>query len=142
MFIRKTEFQRISDKFFSFQKLPVNYGPKNWGCPICSKRFKAPSDTKRHILKHTGEKPFACVLCSRKFAQKAHLDKHMKNKHYIPWRGGSMLSPYSMRALFSFNFVFVVIDVKPYSVWSFCCVRLSVLFSIFTEFLVDFSSCQ
>ena len=138
MFIRKTEFQRISDKFFSFQKLPVNYGPKNWGCPICLKRFKAPSDTKRHILKHTGEKPFACVLCSSKFAQKAHLDKHMKNKHYIPWRGGSMLS---MRALFSFNFVLSLI-FSHILFGLFCCVRLSVFFSIFTEFLVDFSSCQ
>ncbi|CDQ84037.1 unnamed protein product [Oncorhynchus mykiss] len=47
-----------------------------YSCPICSKRFDAPSKLQRHSLIHTGQRSYQCPTCLKTFRQKAHLKVH------------------------------------------------------------------
>uniref|UniRef100_A0A672KW46 C2H2-type domain-containing protein n=1 Tax=Sinocyclocheilus grahami TaxID=75366 RepID=A0A672KW46_SINGR len=54
-----------------------------YDCPVCHKRFGAPSNLKRHGLIHTNQRPFQCSICCRAFRERSHLKVHMKI-HNVP----------------------------------------------------------
>uniref|UniRef100_A0A673JHJ0 C2H2-type domain-containing protein n=1 Tax=Sinocyclocheilus rhinocerous TaxID=307959 RepID=A0A673JHJ0_9TELE len=54
-----------------------------YDCPVCHKRFGAPSKLKRHGLIHTNQRPFQCSICCRAFRERSHLKVHMKI-HNVP----------------------------------------------------------
>lgn len=47
-------------------------------CPVCHKRFGAPSKLKRHSLIHTDQRPFPCSICCRAFKDLARLKAHVR----------------------------------------------------------------
>ncbi|XP_058612521.1 zinc finger protein 770 [Onychostoma macrolepis] len=47
-------------------------------CPVCHKRFGAPSKLKRHCLIHTNQRPFQCSICCRAFRERSHLKVHIR----------------------------------------------------------------
>ncbi|XP_026088927.1 zinc finger protein Xfin [Carassius auratus] len=60
------------------QKSNSNGSKRVYDCPVCKKRFGAPSKLKRHCLIHTNQRPFQCSLCSRAFRERYHLNIHIK----------------------------------------------------------------
>ncbi|XP_042337441.1 sal-like protein 1, partial [Plectropomus leopardus] len=83
---------------------------KNTYCDICGKTFACQSALDIHYRSHTKERPFICSTCSRGFSTKGNLKQHMLTHQMrdfpshllqpsIPDRGGSMLSPDSLKAL-------------------------------------------
>ena len=56
-------------------------GEKNYGCDVCSKRFRVKSELVRHKLIHSETKPFVCVECGLAFRQKRYLNNHIKSRH-------------------------------------------------------------
>ncbi len=54
-----------------------------YDCPVCHKRFGAPSKLKRHCLIHTNQRPFQCSICCRAFRERSHLKVHFRT-HNIP----------------------------------------------------------
>ncbi|XP_050994357.1 zinc finger protein 235-like [Labeo rohita] len=50
-------------------------------CPVCHKRFAAPSKLKRHHLIHTNQRPFQCSICSSAFRERSHLKVHFRTMH-------------------------------------------------------------
>ena len=58
----------------------VNYIPRRYTCPHCSKAFRSKSDLSIHAVVHTKEKSFRCDLCQAQFSQKASLKDH-QNVH-------------------------------------------------------------
>ena len=59
------------------EKEPIKFGPRKYGCPICSKIMQTTTEIKRHILIHTGEKPFSCNECGKAYNQKSTLKRHI-----------------------------------------------------------------
>uniref|UniRef100_A0A4W5KLY8 C2H2-type domain-containing protein n=1 Tax=Hucho hucho TaxID=62062 RepID=A0A4W5KLY8_9TELE len=59
-----------------FQNKPTIHARGRYCCPICSKRFDAPSKLQRHSLIHTGQRSYQCPTCLKTFRQKAHLKGH------------------------------------------------------------------
>ncbi|XP_051954979.1 zinc finger protein 770 [Xyrauchen texanus] len=49
-----------------------------YDCPICLKRFGAPSKLKRHYLIHTDQRPFPCSICCHAFRQLSNLKVHIR----------------------------------------------------------------
>ncbi|XP_026147156.1 zinc finger protein 770-like [Carassius auratus] len=54
-----------------------------YDCPVCRKRFGAPSELKRHCLIHTNQRPFQCSICCRAFRERSHLKVHIRT-HDVP----------------------------------------------------------
>jgi len=55
-----------------------NCNGKKRVCPVCHKRFGAPSKLKRHCIIHTDQRPFQCTICLRTFRHLSHLKAHMR----------------------------------------------------------------
>nr|XP_029487559.1 zinc finger protein 770-like [Oncorhynchus nerka]XP_029487560.1 zinc finger protein 770-like [Oncorhynchus nerka] len=89
----ETDYKKTSDVFDStpthhsligqskqrnciLQKKPTIHGRGRYCCPVCSKRFGAPSKLQRHSLVHTGQRSYQCPTCPKTFRQKAHLKVH------------------------------------------------------------------
>ncbi len=51
------------------------FGPGDYECNICHKKFVKKSYWKRHELSH--EKKFSCNICGREFMHNTHLTQHM-----------------------------------------------------------------
>nr|CAD7203619.1 unnamed protein product [Timema douglasi] len=49
-----------------------------YSCNVCSLKFRAKSDLKRHSFTHVADKPFNCGDCGAKFNQLAHLRNHTR----------------------------------------------------------------
>ena len=47
-------------------------------CEICSKRFTANNDLKKHLRIHSDGKPFICGACSKKFCTYSNLENHIR----------------------------------------------------------------
>ncbi len=60
-----------------------NGNKRVYDCPVCHKRFGAPSELKRHCLIHTNQRPFQCSICCRAFRERSHLKVHFRT-HNIP----------------------------------------------------------
>ncbi|ROL55305.1 Zinc finger protein 770 [Anabarilius grahami] len=60
------------------QSVTENCSGKKRVCPICHKRFGAPSKLKRHFLIHTDLRPFQCSICCRGFKYLYHLKSHLR----------------------------------------------------------------
>ncbi|XP_050994351.1 zinc finger protein 236 [Labeo rohita] len=55
-----------------------NRNKRVYDCPVCHKRFAAPSKLKRHCLIHTNQRPFQCSICSSAFRERSHLKIHLR----------------------------------------------------------------
>uniref|UniRef100_A0A671LSW2 Zinc finger protein Xfin-like n=1 Tax=Sinocyclocheilus anshuiensis TaxID=1608454 RepID=A0A671LSW2_9TELE len=55
-----------------------NGSKRVYDCPVCHKRFGAPSKLKRHCLIHTNQRPFQCSICSSVTTQNEDKDVNMK----------------------------------------------------------------
>uniref|UniRef100_A0A8C1X7J2 C2H2-type domain-containing protein n=1 Tax=Cyprinus carpio TaxID=7962 RepID=A0A8C1X7J2_CYPCA len=55
-----------------------NGNKRVYECPVCLKRFGAPSKLKRHCLIHTNQRPFQCSICCRAFRERSHLKCHVR----------------------------------------------------------------
>uniref|UniRef100_A0A9J8B0W7 Zinc finger protein 770 n=1 Tax=Cyprinus carpio carpio TaxID=630221 RepID=A0A9J8B0W7_CYPCA len=55
-----------------------NGSKRVYDCPVCHKRFGAPSELKRHCLIHTNQRPFQCSICCRAFRERSHLKVHIR----------------------------------------------------------------
>ncbi len=55
-----------------------NGSKRVYECPVCLKRFGAPSKLKRHCLIHTDQRPFQCSICCRAFRERSHLKAHFR----------------------------------------------------------------
>ncbi|XP_059354990.1 zinc finger protein ZFP2 isoform X2 [Carassius carassius] len=60
------------------QRKNSNGSKRVYDCPVCKKRFGAPSKLKRHCLIHTNQRPFQCSLCCRAFRERSLLNVHIK----------------------------------------------------------------
>uniref|UniRef100_A0A8C2DMG3 C2H2-type domain-containing protein n=1 Tax=Cyprinus carpio TaxID=7962 RepID=A0A8C2DMG3_CYPCA len=58
------------------QRKNSNGNKRVYDCPVCQKRFGAPSKLKRHCLIHTNQRPFQCSMCCRAFRERYHLNRH------------------------------------------------------------------
>lgn len=47
-------------------------------CPICHKKFYAPTKMKSHLTMHYGVKPFSCDVCGKSFRLRMNMVKHKK----------------------------------------------------------------
>ncbi|XP_016123361.1 zinc finger protein 770-like [Sinocyclocheilus grahami] len=56
-----------------------NGNKRVYECPVCLKRFGAPSKLKRHGLIHTDQRPFQCSICFRAFRERSHLKVHFRS---------------------------------------------------------------
>ncbi len=65
------------------QSKNFNGSERVYDCPVCHKRFGAPSKLKRHRLIHTNQRPFQCSICCRAFRERSHLKVHFRT-HNIP----------------------------------------------------------
>ncbi len=66
-----------------WQSENFNGSRKVYDCPVCHKRFGAPSKLKRHCIIHTNQRPFQCSICCRAFRERSHLKVHFRT-HNIP----------------------------------------------------------
>ncbi|XP_016408168.1 zinc finger protein 770-like [Sinocyclocheilus rhinocerous] len=60
------------------QRNNSNVNKRVYDCPVCHKRFGAPSVLKRHCLIHTNQRPFQCSICCRAFRERSHLKVHIR----------------------------------------------------------------
>ncbi|XP_026051057.1 zinc finger protein 770-like [Carassius auratus] len=66
-----------------WQSKNCNRSKRVYDCPVCHKRFGAPSELKRHCLIHTNQRPFQCSICCRAFRERSHLKVHIRT-HDVP----------------------------------------------------------
>ncbi|CAD5115004.1 DgyrCDS4026 [Dimorphilus gyrociliatus] len=52
-----------------------------WPCPVCDKKFKALSCTKRHIYSHIRTHMHFCVICSKSFMRPEQVRNHARVHH-------------------------------------------------------------
>uniref|UniRef100_A0A9J7YM69 Zinc finger protein 770 n=1 Tax=Cyprinus carpio carpio TaxID=630221 RepID=A0A9J7YM69_CYPCA len=72
----QTEDNDVSSKVW--QNKNSNGSKRVYDCPVCHKRFVAPSELKRHCLIHTNRRPFQCSICCRVFRERSHLKVHIR----------------------------------------------------------------
>uniref|UniRef100_A0A8C1X4T7 C2H2-type domain-containing protein n=1 Tax=Cyprinus carpio TaxID=7962 RepID=A0A8C1X4T7_CYPCA len=72
----QTEDNDVSSKVL--QSKNSNGSKRLYDCPVCHKRFVAPSELKRHCLIHTNRRPFQCSICCRVFRERSHLKVHIR----------------------------------------------------------------
>ncbi|XP_058612002.1 zinc finger protein 770-like [Onychostoma macrolepis] len=77
----QTEDNDVNAKVW--QSKNSNVSKRVYDCPVCHKRFGAPSKLKRHCLIHTNQRPFQCSICCRAFRERSHLKIHFRT-HNIP----------------------------------------------------------
>ncbi len=77
----QTEDNDVNSKVWQSEN--SNGSKKVYDCPVCHKRFGAPSKLKRHCLIHTNQRPFQCSICCRAFRERSHLKVHFRT-HNIP----------------------------------------------------------
>ncbi|XP_067274642.1 zinc finger protein 665 [Pseudorasbora parva] len=79
---------QIEDKDVNVNVLQTeNCNGKKRVCPVCHKRFGAPSKLKRHCLIHTDYRPFQCSMCCRAFRDFSHLKAHIRtHTKSVKWR--------------------------------------------------------
>ncbi len=77
----QTEGNDVNSKVW--QSNNSNGSKRVYDCPVCNKRFGAPSKLKRHCLIHTNQRPFQCSTCCRAFREHSHLKVHFRT-HNIP----------------------------------------------------------
>ncbi|XP_016086166.1 zinc finger protein 770-like isoform X2 [Sinocyclocheilus grahami] len=65
------------------QRKNSNRQKRVYDCPVCHKRFGAPSKLKRHCLIHTNQRPFQCSICCNAFRERSHLKTHVRT-HNVP----------------------------------------------------------
>ncbi|XP_016373141.1 zinc finger protein 770 [Sinocyclocheilus rhinocerous] len=65
------------------QRKNSNGNKRVYDCPVCHKRFGAPSKLKRHCLIHMNRRPFECSICCRAFRERCHLKVHIRT-HNVP----------------------------------------------------------
>uniref|UniRef100_A0A8C2HNN3 C2H2-type domain-containing protein n=1 Tax=Cyprinus carpio TaxID=7962 RepID=A0A8C2HNN3_CYPCA len=70
------------------QRKNSNGHKRVYDCPVCQKRFGAPSKLKRHCLIHTNQRPFQCSMCCRAFRERYHLNVHIRT-HNVPVKQGT-----------------------------------------------------
>ncbi|XP_051511434.1 zinc finger protein 770 isoform X2 [Myxocyprinus asiaticus] len=77
-------YVNVNDSFpippWNTQSVTENCNGKKriYDCPICLKRFGAPSKLKRHYLIHTDQRPFPCSICGHAFRQLSNLKIHIR----------------------------------------------------------------
>ena len=54
----------------------IHKGIKNWGCPICHKRFYLQEKLTDHVKRHLGQKDFVCTVCTAAFVEPSGLRRH------------------------------------------------------------------
>ena len=54
----------------------IHKGIKNWGCPICHKRFYLQEKLTDHVKRHLGQKDFVCTVCRAAFVEPSGLRRH------------------------------------------------------------------
>ncbi|XP_016310969.1 zinc finger protein Xfin-like [Sinocyclocheilus anshuiensis] len=75
------------------QRKNSNVNKRVYDCPVCHKRFGAPSELKRHCLIHTNQRPFQCSICCRAFRERSHLKVHIRT-HINPVKRTRSLHSY------------------------------------------------
>ncbi len=53
----------------------------NNSCPVCLKKFKKPTQVRRHLCVHTGQRPHQCNLCGKSYTQRNSLLIHVRTVH-------------------------------------------------------------
>lgn len=79
----------ICHKNFSTKKnlsrhLSLHKNEKKYKCSFegCNKAYLRSDHLKRHLISHSdNKKPFSCSKCIMRFSNKAHLKRHVDNKH-------------------------------------------------------------
>ncbi|XP_026147237.1 zinc finger protein 236-like isoform X2 [Carassius auratus] len=72
----QNEDKDVNEKLL--QRKNSNVSKRVYDCPVCHKRFGAPSELKRHCLIHTNQRPFQCSICCRAFRERSHLKVHIR----------------------------------------------------------------
>uniref|UniRef100_A0A673JH63 C2H2-type domain-containing protein n=1 Tax=Sinocyclocheilus rhinocerous TaxID=307959 RepID=A0A673JH63_9TELE len=76
--LQKASGWRKTKKLRRKKKPNSNVNKRVYDCPLCHKRFGAPSELKRHCLIHTNQRPFQCSICCRAFRERSHLKVHIR----------------------------------------------------------------
>ncbi|XP_073709340.1 uncharacterized protein znf770 [Garra rufa] len=76
-----TQSENIDVNVKVWQSKNSNRSKRVHECPVCHKRFGAPSKLKRHCLIHTNQRPFQCPICCSAFRERSHLKVHIRTMH-------------------------------------------------------------
>ena len=61
--------------------LQIKFGPGDFRCPYCCKKFATGYNLRNHMRVHTGEQPFSCQFCSKRFTQASNRTSHIRKYH-------------------------------------------------------------
>ncbi|XP_052442379.1 zinc finger protein 770 [Carassius gibelio] len=82
-----------------WQSKNCNRSKRVYYCPVCRKRFGAPSELKRHCLIHTNQRPFQCPICCRAFRERSHLKVHFSTHNIREKRSAPSIQSYRVNSV-------------------------------------------
>ena len=82
----KLGIYHILNTYFAFDVkflhwLQIKFGPGDFRCPYCCKKFATGYNLRNHMRVHTGEQPFSCPFCSKRFTQASNRTSHIRKYH-------------------------------------------------------------
>ncbi|XP_059369130.1 uncharacterized protein LOC132107016 [Carassius carassius] len=93
----QNEDNNVNEK--ALQSRNSNVNKRVYDCPVCRKRFGAPSELKRHCLIHTNQRPFQCSICCRAFRERSHLKGHFSTHNISEKRRAPSLQSYRVNSV-------------------------------------------